>query len=190
MRTLLWINACVRGRHSRTLELTKVYLNQRKEREQVTIIERNLSEEPLECMTATSFDKETGEQKSASTKWAEEFASADEIILSAPYWEFLFPAVVNCYFERVSMVGQTFCYTDTGSVGLCKASHFHYIYTAGDHLQEEDKLNERYLEKLTKLYGIKNFSVIMADGLDIQGNHGEQIVADLCATIKENEIER
>ncbi len=187
MKSLLFINACVREEHSRTLRLANAYLNSKKKNEEVTVIERNLNKEALTYMTSHSFDPETGQQKPMSTKLAEEFTKADEIVLAAPFWEFLFPAVVNCYFEAVSIVGQTFQYTDVGSIGLCKAEHFTYIYTAGDYISKEDRLSESYLKKLTKLYGINEFSVIVADGLDIQGNDAEKIVEDLCMNIEKGE---
>lgn len=184
MKSLLFINACVREEHSRTLRVANAYLNSRKKNEEVTVIERNLNKEALTYMTNHSFDSSMGEQRPMSTKLAEEFAKADEIVLAAPFWEFLFPAMVNCYFEAVSIVGQTFQYTDTGSVGLCRAEHFTYIYTAGDYISKEDRLSETYLEKLTKLYGINKFSVIVADGLDIQGNDAEKIVSDVCVKME------
>lgn len=180
MKTVLFINACVRGENSRTLQLAHAYLEAEQKKRDITVIERNLSNEGLTYMTEESFDPKTGVQKTMSTDLAAEFAGADEVILAAPFWEFLFPAVVNCYFEAVSIAGQTFQYTDTGSLGLCKATNFTYIYTAGDYISKEDRLSEEYLQKLTKLYGIEEFSVIVADGLDIFGNDPEQIVGDVC----------
>ncbi|MFI3168079.1 MAG: NAD(P)H-dependent oxidoreductase [Bacillota bacterium] len=186
MKTLLFINGCVRGENSRTLQMAKAYLETRENQGEINIVERNLNNSNLSFLSETSFDSTTGQQKSACSKLAEEFASADEILLAAPYWEFLFPAVVSCYFEAVSLVGKTFKYTQTGSVGLCKAESFKYIYSAGDFLCEDDKLSEKYLEKLSKLYGITNFSAILADGLDIDGNDAVKIVKDKCDQIRNN----
>ncbi len=188
MKTILFINGCVRGKNSRTLNIAKTYINKLKSHEDFVLIEKNLIDENLSFMTDKSFNPENGEQLDQSTALSKEFAMADEIILAAPYWEFMFPAVVSCYIEQVSRVGVTFKYTETGSQGLCKARSFTYIYTAGDYLKAEDKVSEKYLNKLTKLYGIPSFSAILADGLDIQTNDAEKLVLEACDKIKNNRI--
>lgn len=185
MKTILFVNACVRGENSRTLRLANVYLDGLRKNRDVVIVERNLSDEELGFMTRESFSIETGEQISIDPRFADEFASADEIVLAAPYWEFLFPAVVNCYFEAVSIAGHTFKYTETGSVGLCKASSLTYIYTAGDYIKADDKISEKYLEKLTTLYGIEKFASIYLGGLDIYGNDVEQMMMEKCREIEQ-----
>ncbi|MFI3165095.1 MAG: NAD(P)H-dependent oxidoreductase [Bacillota bacterium] len=184
MRTLLFINGCVRGENSRTLKLANAYIDAVKASGEVDVITHDLGVENIGYMKSDSFDIATGEQKPASCELAKEFAAADEVVLAAPYWEFLFPAVVNCYFEAVSVAGETFKYTEKGSVGLCKAKNLKYIYTAGAYLGQDDKLCEEYVKKLANLYGIKNFSTILLDGLDIWGNNPEKMVADACEKIK------
>lgn len=185
MKKVLFVNACVRGENSRTLKLANVYLEGLRKNRDVVIVERNLSNEKLGFMTCDSFPVETGEQVPMDPGLADEFASADEIVLAAPYWEFLFPAVVNCYFEAVSIAGHTFKYTESGSVGLCKANSLTYIYTAGDYIKDDDKISEKYLEKLTKLYGIEDFSSIYLGGLDIYGNDVEQMMMEKCREIEQ-----
>ncbi len=178
MKKILFINGCVRAENSRTLKLANKYIDELKNRKDFILIEKNLSLENLSFMTADCFDNETGEQIPTENSLAEEFASADEIILAAPFWEFMFPAVVNCYFEQVSRVGVTFKYTAEGSVGLCKAKSFKYIYTAGANLTKDDKICEAYLKKLMQLYGIQAFSSFLVDGLDVQTNDPEKLMED------------
>lgn len=180
MKTILFINGCIRGENSRTLKIARTYIKKHYSSDNYKIIEKNLNEEDLAFMTKASFDPVTGEPLPSSTALAEEFAQADQIILAAPFWEFMFPAVVNCYFEKVSVVGIAFEYTETGSVGLCKADSFKYIYTSGDYLGEDDKISEKYLKRLTELYGIKNFSSILVDALDIETNDAVKLVNDMC----------
>ncbi|MFI3327211.1 MAG: NAD(P)H-dependent oxidoreductase [Clostridia bacterium] len=185
MKTILFINACIRNQHSRTLKVANAYIQKLKDTEDFKLIEKNLYDENISYLTPDLFGKETGEQKPFPTNLAEEFANADEIILAAPFWEFMFPAVVNCYFERVSCVGVAFKYTEKGSVGLCKSKSFKYIYTAGNYLSEEDKVCEKYLKKLCELYGIQDFSSILVDGLDIQTNNAEKMIEDTIIEILE-----
>ncbi len=189
MKTILFINACVRGKNSRTLKIANTYINKLKKSDDFNIIQRDLTAENIQYITPDSFNPQTGEMLAFSTSLAEEFAMADEIILVAPFWEFLFPAVVNCYFERVSVVGVTFKYSPKGSIGLCKANSFKYIYTSGDYLKEDDKICEKYFQRLCSLYGIKSFSSILLDGLDIQTNNAEIMVNEMCEEIKKGKYE-
>ncbi len=184
MKTILFINGCIREKNSRTLKLANTYIEEKKKESDINLIERNLNFENLQYMTSKSFVSETGEMIPFDSGLAQEFADADEIVLAAPFWEFMFPAVVSCYFEKVSCVGVTFKYTETGSVGLCKATSFKFIYTAGDYLKDEDRVPEKYLKKLTELYGIPEFSSILVDGLDIQTNDAEVLVNNMCDKIK------
>ncbi len=188
MKTVLFINACVRGKHSRTLKIARAYIDELKKKENFTLIEKNLNDEKLMYLTADSFDDVTGEQINPAIELAREFAAADEIILAAPFWEFMFPAVVNCYFELVSCVGITFKYTSKGGVGLCKSKSLKYIYTAGNYLSPEDKVCELYLKKLTELYGISEFSSYVVDGLDIETNDPERMISEMCDKIKCGEV--
>lgn len=185
MKTILFVNACVRAEHSRTLRLARTYIKELEKSNTCRVIERNLCNEKLTYLTDDSFDLATGIQKPIADSLAKEFAEADEIIIAAPYWEFMFPAVLSCYFEAISLVDVTFRYGPTGSYGLCKADRLTYIYTAGNFLSEEDKINEIYIQHLMKLYGIRNFSAILADGLDIETNDAEQIVDLACKKITE-----
>lgn len=184
MKTVLFIDACVRGEHSRTLKIAECYIEELKKKEEFTLIKKTLDDVDLSFINSKYFDPETGEQLHASTELAEEFAAADEIVVAAPYWEFLFPAMLSCYFEKVSIVGVAFKYTPTGSAGLCRAKSLKYIYTAGAPLGEDDKLCERYLEKLCQLYGIPNFSVLMVDALDIETNDATAMINAKCDEIK------
>ena len=189
MKKTLFINGCVREEQSRTLKIAKTYIDTLKENCEFELIERNLCKENISFLSNENFNAETGQLNLTNkTALAIEFASADEIIIAAPFWEFLFPAIVSCYIEMVSEVGITFKYGDQGSVGLCKANSMTYIYSSGDELQDEDKICEKYLQRLSKLYGIPKFSVISAQGLDIQTNCADTIVNGVLEKIKSNNI--
>ena len=112
MKNILFINGCVRDDNSRTLKVANSYIETLKNKETFHLIERNLSNEDIHFLSNKSFDSKTGEISSSNVFFAKEFADADEIILAAPFWEFLFPAIVSCYFEMVSVPGITFKYTE------------------------------------------------------------------------------
>ncbi len=186
MKRILFINGCIREKNSRTLKIANSYINSLRKKGDFELIERNLSQDKPSYLTAESFDDKTGEMYPINSEFASEFAGVDEVIFAAPFYEFLFPAIVCSYFEAISIVGITFKYSPQGSVGLCKAKSFTYIYTAGDLLSEDDKISERYLKRLSQLYGISNFSTILAQGLDIQTNNANEIVDKVCNKILNN----
>ena len=185
MKKVLFINGCVRGEQSRTLELANKYISTLREKSEIEVTERNLCEENITFLTSKNFDSQTGEMKpNSDLKLAEEFAKADEIIIAAPFWEFMFPAIVNCYLEMISVPGVTFKYTAEGSVGICKADTLAYIFTAGDNLKDEDKICEKYLARLSNLYGISQFKTFSAEGLDIKPNDAKNILEEASSKIK------
>lgn len=174
----MFLNCCPRGDNSRTLKIARAYI-ETLGNSGANIKEKSLTGGAVRCLDAQSFD-ESGRQLQADADEAAEFAAADGIVFDAPYWEFLFPAAASCYFEAVSVPGVTFAYTDTGSRGLCRAERFTYIYTSGDSLREGDKINELYLRRLTRLYGIPEFTVVSAEGLDLFPEKADEIIDAAC----------
>lgn len=184
LKTVLLINGCPRADHSRTLKVARAYIRKRKESEPICLMERELSAENIHFLTKESFDVRTGELKAEDLSLAREFASADEIVVAAPFWEFMFPAIVSCYFEKVSVPSVTFRYTEQGSEGLCRAESLTYIYTSGDYLRDDDKIGELYLKRIAKLYGIPRFSAISAQGLDAEPEKAAEVVKEVCQKIE------
>ncbi len=182
MKKILFVDACMRGKNSRTKKIAQCYINAA--HNGATLTKRDLTAGGIKYLTVDSFDEKTGEKNDDSTKdLAEEFATADEIIIAAPFWEFVFPAALSCYIEAISIIGTTFEYTPKGSVGLCKANSLTYIYTAGDYLEESDKIGEHLFRRLCQMYGIKDFKSYYADGFDIIGNSPDKITNTLCEKI-------
>ncbi len=186
MKTVLFINACVRKNKSRTLKIAYTYLNKLKQSQDINIISCDLSKEDIKFLTEKNFDEYGSTVLNHDCSLAKEFAKADEIVIAAPFWEFLFPALLAAYFEMVSIPNIAFEYTPTGSRGLCKANKITYIYTAGDILNEDDKLCEKYVMRLAKLYGIPKVEVFLAEGLDIETRNADEIVEKVCIEITNN----
>ena len=61
-------------------------------------------------------------QKAAFWVQGKQFAAADVIVIAAPYWDLMFPAVLKTYLENITVTGITFCYSDQGRPqSMCKA---------------------------------------------------------------------
>lgn len=182
MNRILFVNGCVRP-DSRTLELARAALDQM----EGTVQELCLCEDgpqPLDWK-----DLCLREELVASGKYdhpmllrAREFAQADEIVVAAPYWDLMFPAMVRSYFEAITVSGLTFAYGDDGVPhGLCRAKRLIYVTTAGGPIIRNFGFD--YVDALARtFYGIPDTLCIRAEGLDIWG-------ADAAAILEKAKME-
>lgn len=133
---VLFVNACVRGEKSRTLELCREYVAGLK-RGGAVVREANLEQMHLVPLSAqkVAFRSQLARAavyEDSIFELAHQFAEADDIIIGAPYWDLSFPAALKTYVEHVSVDGITFRFTpDAHYVGLCRARRITYITTSG-----------------------------------------------------------
>ena len=101
---------------------------------------------------------------------AKQFASADQVVIAAPYWDLSFPAALKQYFEQINVLGITFEYSPQGTpIPLCKASRLYYVTTAGGAFVPEE-FGFGYVKALSQgFYGINDVRQVRAVGLDIEG---------------------
>ncbi|MBQ7538931.1 MAG: NAD(P)H-dependent oxidoreductase [Treponema sp.] len=168
---ILYVNSCVRP-DSRTNELA---LHLLKKAGDETVQEVNLQKEKIlpmdwqslshrdKCISSSLFDDEI-------FTYARQFAQADEIVISAPYWDLLFPSSLRAYFERVCVSGLTFSYTEEGKPkSLCRAKKLTYVTTAGGFIGERH-LGFEYIKALSQqFFEIPEIRLVKAEGLDIAG---------------------
>ena len=180
---ILFINACVRS-NSRTFDLANAVLDFF----DGEVTEINLEKESILPLTSSSLSMRddllrTGKIDDASLRYARQFASADLIVLAAPYWDLSFPAAVKAYLEAVTVNGITFHYTPEGfPEGLCRAAKLIYVTTSGGPILNYN-LGYDYVKALSQLYyGIPVVQCIKAENLDIFGAD----VANIMHTAKES----
>ena len=132
MEKVLFINACIRP-NSRTLELAKHILTRLLGTiEEVKLYEQHLSPLTLKEMDIRDRAAKNKDFSHDAFRLAKQFALADTIVLAAPYWDLMFPAVLKNYFEKITVNGLTFAYGENGIPhGLCKAKKLIYITTSG-----------------------------------------------------------
>ena len=167
MDKILFVNACVRP-ESRTLLLARHIL----ERLDGGIEEINLQQAeifPLNWQRLQERDAlaRRGEWNAPVFRHARQFAAADQIVVAAPYWDLMFPALLKDYLEAVTVCGLTFRYTPEGRPqGLCRARRLIYATTAGGPTAGAD-FGFDYIKALaTRFYGIPDVRCHRAEGLD------------------------
>jgi FMN-dependent NADH-azoreductase len=168
MKEILFINACVRPQ-SRTLELAKSQLEKTEgEIQRLDLYDTQLK--PLDAQGIAFREQASKEQDFSNEVFdlAKQFANADAIVIAAPYWDLLFPAVLRTYLETVCVSGLTFRYTQEGRpLGLCKAKKAYYVTTAGGFIGENN-FGFMYVKALfQQLFGIEQVEFISKEGLDI-----------------------
>ena len=115
---------------------------------------------------------------------ARQFAEADEIVIAAPFWDLSFPAALKQYFEQINVVGITFYYTPEGiPKGLCRAERLTFVTTVGGDFFPEE-FGAGYIRALSQnFYGIPEFRLIKATGLDIIGADVDAIIDSVKASV-------
>ncbi len=184
MKSVLFINGCIRGESSNTLRVAKSFLAEF-EVEQITEVdlnELNLSPLNRESLNKRDNDISQNNYDSPEFRLARQFKNADLIVLAAPFWEGTFPALVHVYLENVCVSGLTFELHRTGYTGLCKAKQAVFFTTRGGIYEQgpakEDEHATGVLKTVFTMLGIENLSTVSAEGLDIRGADTEAIVKE------------
>lgn len=188
MEDLLFINACVRGQKSRTLQLARRFLGAwQHAHPEAVITERDLCRDRLSPQYPEVLEERdalwsAGKLDDPLFQPARQFAAAGRIVIAAPFWDLSFPAILKIYLERISVTNITFGYDDLSrSVGLCIADKLLLITTRGGDFSIPEiswmEMGARQLEALCSMYGIPSFQCLTAQGLDDIRNDKEAILA-------------
>ncbi len=184
MKKALIVDCCIRGEASRTKRILEAFLKALPGEYEVTRLV--LSEEDITYLSPSSLsdrDKLIAKREFGHSRfsYARQFADADLIVMAAPFWDLSFPALLKIYIEQVSVDGITFHTTESGLEGLCRAEKLIFITTRGGSYGigsglEDMEMGSRYLKALHVFFGIGDYHLIAANGLDIVGADTEAIV--------------
>lgn len=167
MKKLLYIDACIRNKESRTKRIATPIIEALKERYDVDTLV--LNELDLEIVKEELIKKRnSGEIDEAVVLWAEMVRDADRIVIAAPFWDMSFPAALKVFFELCSIFDVTFKSDDKTCFGNCKAEKMLYITTRGMNISTGDELEQAtpYLKALSWLWGIGPLQVVAAQNMD------------------------
>lgn len=173
---ILYINSCVRN-ESRTDRIARALL----EKLGGEYEELKLDELKLVPLSKAALEKRTemvgkGDYSSPMFRYAKQFAGADKIVISAPFWDLSFPAALKIYIENIYVTGIVSRYgTDGKPIGLCKAEKLYYVTTAGGPYVPDYSFD--YIKDLAiRCFGMKEAVLIKAEMLDVDGFSAEEIV--------------
>ncbi len=181
---ILFINACVRS-SSRTRRLADRVFTKWNE----PITEIRLHEIEFPVTDEAYLDRrnrliEAEDYSDPMFALARQFASADRIVIAAPYWDLSFPAILKQYLEHVCVLGLTFCYENDLPKGLCRAKKLYYVTTAGGRIVSEE-YGFGYVKALANnFFGIHDCRLIKAENLDLFDSDADLIMKKAAAEIE------
>lgn len=172
---ILFINACVRE-NSRTMVLAKSVMKDMCG----DVVEINLNTEKIESLNRESLEKRevlvhAGDFNDPMFRFAKQFATADEIVVAAPFWDLGFPSILKTYLEQITVAGITFEYRNGRPFGLCRANKLTYITTSGGPIFED--YGYTYVKALARnFYGIGETKAYRAMNLDVEMITAEELL--------------
>lgn len=178
---LLYVNCCISvNEKSRTQELADAFISAWKEENigatTETVNLTKLDIKPLTAETIKVREKFLAEKPGEQFRLARQFAQADKIVISAPFWDLSFPSKLRVYLEHVSANGITFKYENNSIKGLCKADKILMLTSASGHFDEAK--GESYLNSISKMFDIENIFCISAPMQDAKDVDGRKILDD------------
>ena len=167
MKKLVVIDACIREKESRTRRIAEPIIQVLSKRYE--IIRYDLTKMPMEPLTPKTYaDRAAGIVPEWALEAARAIASADRILIAAPFWDMSFPAVLKTFFEHVSLFDITFTDNGHSCVGLCKCEKVMYVTTRGMNIPTGDPREQgsSYLQALSRLWDLGIILTVAAWNLD------------------------
>ncbi len=202
MNKLLHIIASPREEQSRTLKVSKSFLDAfKKKNHSCSIDELNVATAQLPSLTLKTVSGKymllggknlTGELVNAwepIEKEIERFLSADGYLISAPMWNFSIPYTLKQYIDIIIQPKYLFRYTPKGVEGLAKMKKMIVITSrGGDYSHGASKsydFQEPYLKTVFGFVGISDITFINAEPMDALGPDVErEKIAEACEKAK------
>jgi FMN-dependent NADH-azoreductase len=140
------------------------------------IVERDLAAKALPHLdgarAAALFAKpeaRTAEQRAVvaeSDALIDELRRADVLVLGLPMYNFGVPSQLKAWFDHIARAGETFKYTDKGSVGLLTGKKA-YVFAARGGLYGESHSQTQFVRQFLAFIGLTDVEFVYADGLAI-----------------------
>lgn len=184
MQKLLHIVASPREEKSRTLEVSRLFLNAFKEKQPLCSIDTlNLFEEKLPSLNMKRVDSKYmllagkdlyGEAKDSwdeILKQINRFLAADIYLISVPMWNFHIPYPLKHYIDVIVQPKYLFQYTDQGVEGLAKNKKMVIVSSRGGDYSASGNpqldLETPYLKTVFGFIGITDMHFISAEPMDM-----------------------
>ena len=179
MEKLMVIDSCMRE-GSRTRRILRAAMEVLSGRYDVETVDVNALALPP-VTPETLAERSSGVVPEETVAVARRIASADRLVIAAPFWDMSFPAALKAFFENMSLFGVTF--TDNGRTceGLCRCRRVMYITTRGMDIETGSARDQgsSYIGALSSLWGLGEVITVAAWNLDyLRGEELEKKLGD------------
>ena len=166
MKTLIFIDACMRA-GSRTRRIARPIISELSKKYSVETVDLTKNIYPV-ADNYTLEDRNQGVVPAEHVDLAMRLASADRIVIAAPFWDMSFPSALKVFFENMSLFGITFNTNEKECYGLCKAEKVMYITSRGMNISTGDPLEQGnpYIKAISHLWGWGELNVVAAQNID------------------------
>jgi FMN-dependent NADH-azoreductase len=180
---LLHLDSSITGQNSVSRTLTaEIVAAQVARHPGIEVIYRDLANEPamhlspahLAAFQGAPVQSETlGKDLSLGGQYLEELFSSDILVIGAPMYNFSIPTQLKSWIDRIVVAGKTFRYTERGPEGLLPAGKKVFIAStsggvySGDSPAKAFEHNETYLRGVFTHIGLKDVTVIRAEGIGL-----------------------
>ena len=184
MKTLLYVDCCIRREKSRTRKLAEAFLANLPAGWQVEHL--TLMDEPLTPLMEGCFAQreallQAGDLRHRRFDYAWQFQKADAILIAAPFYDLSIPALLKVYIENVSVDGITFECDARGLRGACRAGSMTFLTSRGGFYDgSPEEMGSRYMEALCGFFGTGTYRCIAADGVDMDPAKTPAILEAAC----------
>lgn len=183
MKKLVVIDACNREGESRTWRIARPIVEALRDRYEV--VEYHLPRMKMEPVDAELYlQRHSGHVPQWAVEASREIASADRILIAAPFWDMSFPAILKTFIEHVSLFNITFADNGTECYGLCKCEKVLYVTTRGMNIPTGDPREQAtpYIKALSTLWGLGELQVLDAYNIDYRTPEAQEAEIQRCIT--------
>ena len=180
---LLHLDSSITGQNSVSRILTaEIVAAQVARHPSIEVIYHDLTNEPamhlspahLAAFQGAPVQSEAlGKDLSLGGQYLEELFSSDILVIGAPMYNFSIPTQLKSWIDRIVVAGKTFRYTERGPEGLLPAGKQVFIAStsggvySGDSPAKDFEHNESYLRGVFMHIGLKDVTVVRAEGLGL-----------------------
>ena len=158
----------------------------REENPRAQVVERDLAADPVPHLdgarAAALFAKpeERTEDQKAIVAYSDaliaQLRRADVLVLGLPMYNFGVPSQLKAWFDHIARAGETFSYTDKGSVGLL-AGKKAYVFAARGGVYGDNDWQTPFVRQFLGFLGITDVEFVYAEGLAISAERRNKSLA-------------
>jgi FMN-dependent NADH-azoreductase len=178
MKTLLKIRSSIYGAEGQSSKLADRFARDwLRNHPGGRVVTRDLTPESMPHLTAGRFRafavpaaERTAEQQAAtefSDVLIEELKTADEIVITAPMYNFSVPSTLRAWFDHIARAGVTFRFAADGPEGLLNGRKTYVIITRGGSYAGESDTQTPYLKQFLGFIGLTDVEWVFAEGLAV-----------------------